>query len=129
MPAIQIEPEQLLHAALQMSRPEIEQFVGRLFSLKLREEAPGLPEREAELLMQINRGLPTATQERLNQLIEKRRAETISAKELRELKKLTDCVEEFDATRLAWLVELAHLRRVPLRKLVKQLGLKPVPHD
>jgi hypothetical protein len=25
--------------------------------------------------------------------------------------------------------ELAHLRKVPLRKLIKQLGLKPVPHD
>ena len=129
MPAIQIEPEQLLHAALQMSRPEIEQFVRKLFSLKIREESPGLSEREAKLLMQINRGLPAATQERLNELIEKRRAETISAKELRELKKLTDQVEKFDAERLELLIELAHLRHVPLRKLIKQLGLKPVPHD
>ncbi|MGH9843023.1 MAG: STAS/SEC14 domain-containing protein [Blastocatellia bacterium] len=129
MPAIQIEPEQLLHAALQMSRPEIEQFVRKLFSLKIREETPGLSEREAKLLMQINQGLPATTQERLNELIEKRRAETISAKELRELKKLTDRVEKFDAERLELLIELAHLRHVPLRKLIKQLGLKPVPHD
>lgn len=129
MPSIQIEPEQLLHAALQMSHPELEQFVRRLFSLKAREEAPGLPEREAELLMQINQGLPAITQERLNELIEKRRAETISAKELRELKKLTDQVEKFDAGRLKLLLELAHLRHIPLRKLIKQLGLKPVPHD
>jgi hypothetical protein len=112
-----------------MSRPEIEQFVRKLFSLKIREETPGLPEREAKLLMQINRGLPATTQERLNELIEKRRAETISAKELRELKKLTDRVEKFDAERLEWLIELAHLRHVPSRKLIKQLGLKPVPHD
>ena len=94
MPAIQIEPEQLLHAALQMSRPEIEQFVRKLFSLKIREEAPGLSEREAELLMQINQGLPATMQERLNELIVKRRAENISAKELKELKKLTDQVEQ-----------------------------------
>lgn len=129
MPAIHIEPDQLLHAALQMSRPEIEQFVRKLFSLKLREETPGLSEREAKLLMQINQGLPATTQERLNALIGKRRAETISAKELRELKKLTDRVEAFDAARLELLVELAHLRHVPLRKLIKQLGLQPVPHD
>ncbi|MGH9842355.1 MAG: hypothetical protein ACREEM_26710 [Blastocatellia bacterium] len=86
MPAIQIETDQLLHAALQMSRPEIEQFVRKLFSLKIREETPGLSEREAELLTRINQGLPAATQERLNVLIKKRRAETINAKELRELK-------------------------------------------
>jgi hypothetical protein len=129
MPAIQIEPEQLLHAALQMSRPEIEQFVRKLFSLKIRQEAPGLSEREARLLMQINQGLPAATQARLNTLIEKRRAETLSAKERKELKKLTDQVEAFDAARLELLIELAHLRHVPLRKLIKQLGLKPVPHD
>lgn len=129
MPAIQIEPEQLLRAALQMSRPEIERFVRELFSLKIREETPGLSEREAKLLMRINQGLPETTQERLNELIERRRAEMLSAKELRELKKLTAQAENFDAERLELLIELAHLRHVPLRKLVKQLGLKPVPHD
>jgi hypothetical protein len=129
MPAIQIEPDQLLHAALQMSRPEIEQFVRKLVALKIREETPGLSERETELMLNINQALPAKLQQRLNVLIEKRRAETISASELRELKKLTDQVENFDATRLESLIELAHLRRMPLRKLIKQLGLKPVSHD
>ena len=32
MPTIQIETEQLLNAALQMSRPELEQFVAKLFA-------------------------------------------------------------------------------------------------
>lgn len=129
MPTIQIETEQLLNAALQLPPPELERFVAQLFTLKAKQKAPSLPEREAELLMKINRGLPTATQERLNKLIEKRRAETISAKELRELKKLTDRIEKLDAERLELLTELAALRNVPLRKLIKQLGLKPVPHD
>ncbi len=129
MPTIQIETEQLLSAALQLPPPELERFVARLFTLKARQKSPSLPEREAELLMKINRGLPTATQERLNKLIEKRRTETISAKELRELKKLTDRIEKLDAERLELLTELAALRNVPLRKLIKQLGLRPVPHD
>jgi hypothetical protein len=30
---------------------------------------------------------------------------------------------------LELLTELSRLRNVPLRKLIKQLGLKPVPHD
>ena len=124
-----IEKEQLLNAALQMSRSELEEFVLKLFSRKIREETHCLSEREAELLMKINQGLPPATQKRLNELIDKRQAETISAKELRELKKLTNQVEKFDVERLKLLTELAALRQVPLRKLIKQLGLKPVPHD
>ena len=129
MPTIQIEKEQLLDAMLQMPQRELEQFVAKAFSLKARERASALSEREAELLFKINQGLPPATQRRLNKLIDKRRAETISAKELRELKKLTDQIEKSDAKRLELLTELAHMRKVPLRKLIKQLGLKPAPHD
>lgn len=129
MPTVQIEKKQLLEAVLQMPEQEMEQFIARAFSLKARQKTPALPEREAELLLKINQGLPSATQERLNELIDKRQAETINAKELRELRKLTDQVEKSDARRLELLTELAHLRDVPLRKLIKQLGLKPVPHD
>ena len=129
MPTIQIEKEQLLDALLRMPQRELEQFVAKAFSLKARERTCALSEREAELLSKINRGLPPATQRRLNELIDKRRAEAISAKELRELKKLTDQIEKADAKRLELLTELARLRNVPVRKLIKQLGLKPVPHD
>ncbi|MDQ3687467.1 MAG: STAS/SEC14 domain-containing protein [Acidobacteriota bacterium] len=129
MPTIQIETEQLLNAALQMSRPELEQFVAKLFALKARQETPSLSERETELLMKINQGLPSATQQRLNELIHRRQAETISSKELRELKQLTDRIEKSDAKRLELLIELARLRNVPLKKLIKQLGLKSVPHN
>jgi len=129
MPTIQIETDQLLEAALQMPRDELEKFVIRLFTLKATQEAPSLSEREAEILLQINQGLPSAMQQRLNELIDMRHARTISAKELRELKKLTNRIELLDAERLKLLTELAHLRGVPLRKLINQLGLTPVPHD
>ena len=129
MPTIEIEKEQLVDAALQMPWSELEEFVSEVFSRKIREGTYSLSEREAELLMNINQGLPPAMQQRLNELIDKRRAETISAKELRELKKLTNQVKKFDVERLKLLTELAALRQVPLRKLIKQLGLKPVPHD
>lgn len=129
MPTIQIETDQLLKAALQMPEAELKQFVAKLFSLKAQQKVPTLSHRESELLRKINRGLAPALQERLNVLIEKRQAEAISAKELRELKKLTDQVELFDAERLELLTELAAIRNVPLRKLIKQLGLKPVAHD
>ena len=129
MPTVQIEKEQLLDAVLQMPQRELEQFVAKAFTLKARERSGALPEREAELLFKINQALPIATQNRLNDLIGKRRDSTMTEKEQRELKRLTDQVEKSDAERLGLLTELAHLRGVPLRKLVKQLGLKPVSHD
>ncbi len=129
MPTIQIEKEQLLNAALQMPREELEQFVARLFTLKAREYAPLLSEKETALLQQINRGLAPAMQQRLNELIDKRQSHTISQSELEELIGLTDQVEMFDAERLKHLIELAHLRGVTLDELIKKLGIKPVPHD
>jgi hypothetical protein len=129
MPTIQIETDQLLQAALQMSREELEQFVARLFALKARQDTPSLSERETELLMKINQGLPSAMQGRLNELIDKRQSYTITQDELKELIQLTDQVEMFDVERLKHLIELAHLRGVTLDELIRKLGIKPVPHD
>lgn len=133
MPTIQIEadlsPDQLLSAARQLPSQEFDRFVGQVLRLRAERIAPVLPAAESELLQKINQGLPQAMQERLSELIQKRRAETINTKELRELKKLTDKIEKLDAERLELLTKLSALRNVPLRKLIKQLGLEPVPHD
>lgn len=129
MPTIEIEKEQLLDAVLQMPQSELEEFVRRVFSLKARERAPVLSEREAELLQKIYQGIAPAMQQRLNELIEKRQSYTITEDELQELVKLTNQVEMFDAERLKHLIELAHLRDVPLDDLIRQLGIKAVPHD
>src|SRR5205085_6599374 len=81
MPTIQIDTEQLLQAALQMPREELEQFVARLFALKTRQETPGLSERETELLMKINQSLPPASGKRMKKLIAKRESGTITENE------------------------------------------------
>ncbi len=129
MPTIQIDSEQLLNAALQMSPEELEQFVAKLFALKARERTSVLSERESELLLRINQGIPAPTRRRLNELIEKRHSYTIVEDELHELRQLTDQIEKSDAERLKWLIELAALRDVSLDALIQQLGLKPHPHD
>lgn len=129
MPTIQIETDELLKAALQLPQVELEQFVRRLFSLKARERTSVLSEREAELLEKIYQKPPADTQQRLNALIKKRQAYTITPGELQELIELTDQAEAFDVARLELISELAHLRNVPLAQLIRQLGLKPVPHD
>ena len=129
MPTIQIETEQLLHAALRLPTPELKQFITRLLSLKAREDAPVLSGREYELLLKVSQGLPPAMQQRLNELIDKRQSHLITEAELEELIQLSHQVETFDGKRLENLIELAQIRHVSLEALIKQLGLKPVPHD
>ncbi len=128
MSDMQIEYDQLLSAALQLPRPELERFVARLFALKAREETPNLSEAETRLLLKINQDIPPAARKRMNELIDKRQANLITQAELEELIQLTDQSEELGVERLKCLIELAQLRNIPLDELMRQLGIKPVPH-
>ena len=129
MPTIQVDHEQLLDAALQMPRPELEQFVAKLFALKAQQETPNLSEAETGLLLKINQDLSPSGRSRMNELIDKRQAGAITPSELNELVQLTDQSEEIGAERLKCLIELSALRNVTLDELMRQLGIKPVPHE
>ncbi|MBI1763159.1 MAG: STAS/SEC14 domain-containing protein [Acidobacteria bacterium] len=129
MTNLEIEHDQLLKAALQMPRPELERFVAKLFALKLREEIPNLSAAETKLLRKINQDLPPAARQRLNALIDRRQAGIITQTELAELIQLTDQAEAFGVKRLKYLIDLAALRNVTPDELMRQLGIKPVPHD
>ena len=129
MPTIQIETEQLLNAALQMPRPELERFITKLYALKAREEVPNLSAAETQLLLKINQDLAPAARARMNELIERRQAHLITPAELDELIQLTDQAEAIGVERLKCLIELAALRNTTLDDLMQQLGIKPVPHD
>ena len=129
MPTIHIDTEQLLHAALQLPRTELEQFVARLLALSIRQDTPHLAQAESELLLKINQGLPPAMQQKLDELIAKRQTQTLTAEEHEELIQLTEHIEKAAAKRLQHLLQLAALRNVSLDELLQQLGIHPVPHD
>jgi IS4 transposase len=82
-----------------------------------------LPTRDARLLMQINQGFSETWWEHYHELIRRRQESLLSAADLRELIRLTDQIEKREAKRLQALVKLAKLRNVPLRSLMKDLGL------
>ncbi|WP_416666121.1 hypothetical protein [Egbenema bharatensis] len=84
-----------------------------------------LPQPEAELLQQINQGLPADSQHRYDQLRTKLNAKTITPEEHQELLALVDIFEQADAERLQHLIELSQLRQVPLPDLMHQLGIHP----
>jgi hypothetical protein len=75
------------------------------------------------LFLQINRGLPSEKQKRLEELTARLKDERLSPAEHQELIALTDEIERLNLERLESLVELARLRSVPLETLMKQLGI------
>lgn len=91
-------------------------------------DAVRLSERETHLLQQINEGLPDSTWQRYHDLLEKRRAETLSSAEQQELIAISDQIEAADARRAENLAELSRLRGVPLRELIQQLGITAPDH-
>ena len=91
---------------------------------KLQNHPPAsLPEGEARLIEQINEGFPPELWRRYNELVDKRRAENLTAGEQTELISLSDQVEELSTRRLEFLAELARLRQTSLAELMQQLGI------
>ena len=126
MPTMQIETEQLLSAALQLPRNELENFVRQLFVRKARAETPCLAPAETELLSKISQDIPPQARRRMNELIGRRHAGSITQEELAELIQLTDYAEDFNAERMKHLFALSALRNVPLDELMQQLNIRPL---
>ena len=128
MPVVQVEaqlsPEELLAAVEQLSGTELEQFALELNALIARRKAPSLPQAESELLLKINQSVPPDVQQRYDELIATRQAETLTNDEYDELLHLTQQVENFAAQRVACLAELARLRATSLTTLMEELGIK-----
>lgn len=87
-----------------------------------------LPLAEADLLQRINQGLPPEIWQRYNELVDKRRAETLTAEERAALIALSDHIEQANAQRIAYLVELARLRQTNLETLMGELGISAPPY-
>jgi hypothetical protein len=130
MPTLQLElsPDELLKAVSQMDAAELDDFTARVLALRAR-RATSLPTDEVELIRQINQGVPSDIQKRFDQLVTRRWAEVLTEDEYQELLALTEQIERIDADRLERIAQLAHVRGIPLREMIRQLGLKQHPHD
>jgi hypothetical protein len=125
----QLSFNELLQAIGQLSSPELDEFVARALAVRAQRHAPSLPHNEAELLRKINEGLPAAMQQRYDQLIAKRRAETLSDDAHAELLRLTESSEELMTRRVGYLVELAQLRQTTLKDLMRDLGIQTPAYE
>ena len=76
------------------------------------------------MLAKVNQGFPPDVQRRLNELIAKRQAETLTPGEHEELVRLVEQSERAEAARVEALAQLAALRGVSLTTLMGDLGIK-----
>jgi len=120
----QITFDDLLNAVRQLSVPELERFSAFVLRLQAQQKAVSLSPGESALLLKINTGLGAETQARYDQLIAKRRSETLTTDEYAELLRLTQQAEQIDGQRVEALVELAKLRNVPLKTVMQQLEIQ-----
>ena len=65
---VTLDVDQVLEGVSQLEIAELERFAFRVSSLVARRKAPNLPKREAELLQQINQGLPATQWQRYKAL-------------------------------------------------------------
>ena len=119
--------EKIMQAAERLPKSELTHLVQDLLHLQARRQAPILPQREAELLQQINQGLSAEQQTQYERLIEKRLAETLTPAEQQELMQLNQQVEQLNVVRIKNLINLAELRQISLTQLMTELGIAE-PH-
>ena len=134
MPMVQVVSEvkvdlnQLLDGIAQLDLPELERFSFKVSNLVAQRKSPYLPQRESELLQQINLSLPAEKRQRYAELNAKLLDETITLAENQELGELIEQIEQADVERLQALVELAQLRNMSLARLMEQIGVSQSPH-
>jgi hypothetical protein len=134
MPMVQVVSEvkvdlnQLLDGIAQLDLPELERFSFKVSNLVAQRKSPYLPQRESELLQQINLSLPAEKRQRYAELNAKLLDETITLAENQELGELIEQIEQADVERLQALVELAQLRNMSLARLMEQIGVSRSPH-
>ena len=129
MATIELSAPELLKAVRQLGPKELDAFLEKALLLRKEPRAAKLSAEESKLIKRINRGLPEAAVSRYARLSQKRKKKSLSDKEQGDLLKLTHEFESRDADRAAALLELSNLRRIPVRLLMKQMGIKAAPVD
>jgi hypothetical protein len=126
MPTNQISGPDLLKAVQQLGPAEFDAFLDEVLSQRKQPRPETLSAEESKLIKRINRGIPVEIGNRQKQLSRKRKKQALTDAEHAELVKLTDEVERRDADRAAALLKLAKLRRTPIRRLMKLMGIHAV---
>lgn len=119
----------MLQAVEQFDEAELDTFVLHVIAVQAKRKSSRPAATEAALTQMIITPLPESVERRYYELIELRRAERLSEAEYAELLQLTDQVEDYQAARLGWLVQLAQLRHTSLEDVMASLGIVTPPYE
>jgi hypothetical protein len=101
-------------------------YIGQFLEHIFPEKSPSVSTvsgREATLLQQVNLDFTPEKWALYLKLKEKRQKGKLTKLQQEQLIKLTEEIEMANAKRIAVLAELAHIRNLPIRVLMEQLGL------
>jgi hypothetical protein len=121
--------DELLRAVDDLSEPEFDQLVDRVLWIRARRKAPVLEPAETELLQEINQGISAELHQHYQALREKRDDEVLTEEEHTELIQISNRIEMLGEKRLEALAKLADIRRIPLLKLMDDLGIQGASFD
>jgi hypothetical protein len=96
------------------------EFSGKRVRLTLLDKYPN---RESDLLKEINLGVSTDTWAKYHTLIAKRQAETLTDEEQQQLIGISDRLEIANVRRMRALIELSDLRGQSLSTVMQELGI------
>lgn len=116
--------DELLKAVEDLSEPDLDSLVNRALFVRASRRAPVSPPEETTLLREINRPIPPELHDRYVVLAGKRDDETLTDAEYSELLDIGNQIECFGVKRLEAMAQLADMRRIPLLKLMDDLGLQ-----
>ena len=121
------ELEQFLQSHAQQVGIPVETLLARTIAERWEgvRRAPSLPERESELLLRLQTLFPPEQTRQYHALCEKSDAQTLTEVERGQFLALLEQRDHQNAERLQIAAELAHLRNLPLREVMAQLGIRP----
>jgi hypothetical protein len=121
---MQTATQEIFHAIEQLPSTELDDLFIQVLQLRAQRQLPTQVLTESELLKTINVTIPSALQDRFNELVAKRQGITITDEELDELITITDQSEQLNAQRITALTQLAQLRNQSLPQIMKALGIQ-----
>lgn len=126
---IQVEPDlaEAFNAAPKQQQERVKSAMRSLLKgvPTNRKKAPRLSKRESALFLKINRNLSEDKQKRYDELTEKRLDGRLTKREYSELGKLIEEVEQIWVERWQAVIDLAKLRKISPREMMRQLGVDP----
>lgn len=121
--------EAILAKAASMNVQELEDFARKLNRVIFQKKSADTILRQKELLRLINQtALPREKRALYLQLVQKLENDSITEQERQHFLRLTEEEEALRNDRVKMLIELAHLKNIPLNQLLEELGLLPVGH-